>query len=154
MFKSSFFSAALLVCLLPALYPPAGAQTSTNSSSSCENFRDLENSLFSNETNIIALSLTFFPLEDNSPEFVQVTYDFGEGIDQQVWYWSVQTSHFLHPFEVLQFLSLFFNKPEPYYSGSLNISLSPGCADAGFLPGKSEREKPKLQLLTQRVSDS
>lgn len=157
MSKLSLYRATTsIVCFFCTLYLPADAQSGDNSSSnasSCENFNDLQKSLLNNETNRIALSITFFPLEDNPPEFIEVTYDFGAGIEPQVWYWSARTSHFLHPFEVLQFLSLFFNKPEPYYTGSLNIALSPECADAGLLPDtKLHTNRSKLQLLTQRVS--
>ena len=151
-------SAVTIAWLLCSMLSPTVAQVDNNSStnvSTCETFKDLQDSLISNETNKIALSITFFPLEDNPPEFVKVTYNFGEGIESQVWYWSSRSSHFLHPFEVFQFLSLFFNKPEPYYTGSLTISLRPECADAGLLPDtKQHKDRSKLQLLTQRVCKS
>ena len=153
MSKQFFSSAVLLVCLLSL---PAGAQSgicteSSNNASSCDTFCDLENALLNNETNKIALSVTFFPLEDNPPEFVKVTYDFGEGKDAQVWYWSEKTSNFIHPFEILHFLSLFFNKPAPYYTGNVRVTMDPDCPAAGLLPNKGV---PQLQLLTQRVSNS
>ena len=156
MSKPSYSSLVLLlICLLCTFTLPAGAQSgngteSPNNASSCDNFRDLEKALLENDTNKLALSVTFFPLESNTPEFVKVTYDFGEERDAQVWYWCSRTSNFIHPFEVLQFLSLFFNKPEPYYTGNVRVSMNPDCADAGLLPNKGV---PQLQLLTQRVSD-
>ena len=137
-------AAAVIVCLLCGLH--LQGVTANQSDNSCNNFTVLEKSLFESVENKIQLSVTFFPLQDNSPEFVQVTYNFGNN-DTQVWFWSGQTSHFLHPFEVFQFMSLFFGKPEPYYTGTLSLQLSPDCADPGILPNGNSR----LQLLTQRV---
>ena len=114
---------------------------------SCKTFDALTDLLLKSETNKLALSLTFFPLQDNPPEFVRVTYDFGNNTEQ--WFWSAQTSHFLHPFAVFQFMSLLFSKPESYYSDNVIITLPSECAEAGDLP---KNEKPRLQLLTQRVS--
>ena len=143
----------LSVCLLCSFHLQAVAENSTvidstEQGSLCKKFEDLENALLCNETNKIALSLTFFPLEDNPPEFVRITYDFGNSA-QHVWFWSARSSHFLHPFEVFQFMSLLFSKPEPYYTGNLNVTLPPECANiTSLLPNG----KPRLQLLTQRVS--
>ena len=115
---------------------------------SCLCYCELEESLLATEENTVELTSTFFPAEDNPPEFVTVLYRFNDTnntIDPQTWYWSAQTSHFLHPFEVFQFLSLFFGKPEPYYTGRLDITLKAECADL------SSTDIEKLQLLTQRV---
>ena len=111
----------------------------------CLCYNELERSLFSTDQNRINLSTTFFPLEENQPEFVTVKYDFTDTNVTQVWFWSAVTSHFLHPFEVFQFFSLFFGKPEPYYRGNLNIALNANCANLSSTD-------IKLQLLTQRVS--
>jgi hypothetical protein len=112
----------------------------------CKCYSELESSLFATEENKINLSTAFFPLEDNPPEFVIVKYYFnGTNVDPQVWFWSTVASHFLHPFEVFQFLSLFFSKPEPYYSGNLTITLNAECANL-------QSTDIKLHLLTQRVS--
>ena len=81
----------------------------------CLCYSELESSLLTTENNRISLSTVFFPLEDNQPEFVMIRYSFNGSNKTQVWFWSTQMSHFLHPFEVFQFLSLFFTKPEPYY---------------------------------------
>ena len=134
--------------------------TAAATTSTCENrcqqpfgnclcYCELEESLLATEENTLNLTKTFFPPEDNPPEFVTVTYHFNDTngtIGPQTWYWSAQTSHFLHPFEVFQFLSLFFSKPEPYYTGSLDITVKVECADL------SSSDIEKLQLLTQRVS--
>ena len=101
--------------------------------------------MLATENNRISLSMVFFPLEDNQPEFVTIRYSFNGSNKIQVWFWSTQMSHFLHPFEVFQFLSFFFTKPEPYYTGSLDIMLKAECANLSSTD-------VKLQLLTQRVS--
>lgn len=111
----------------------------------CLCYNELETSLFSTDKNRIALSVTFFPLEDNPPEFVTIKYSFADTNESQIWFWSAVTSHFLHPFEVFQFFSLFFGKPEPYYTGTLEITLKAECANLSSTD-------TKLQLLTQRVS--
>ena len=111
----------------------------------CLCYCELEDSLLGTENNRINLTTTYFPPEDNQPEFVAVRYHFIDSDETQVWYWSAQTSHFLHPFEVFQFLSLFFSKPEPYYSSSLDVTLKAECANLSSTDNK-------LQLLTQRVS--
>ena len=111
----------------------------------CLCYHELEDSLLATENNRIYLSMAFFPLEDNQPEFVTVRYSFDDSNTTQLWFWSTQMSHFLHPFEVFQFLSLFFTKPEPYYTGNLDIVLKAECANLSSTD-------VKLQLLTQRVS--
>ena len=111
----------------------------------CLCYSELESSLLATENNRISLSTVFFPLEDNQPEFVTIRYSFNSSNKTQVWFWSTQMSHFLHPFEVFQFLSLFFTKPEPYYTGSTDIMLKAECANLSSTD-------VKLQLLTQRVS--
>ena len=111
----------------------------------CLCYCELEESLLRTETNRISLTTTYFPPEDNPPEFVTVSYHFIDSEKTQVWFWSAQTSHFLHPFGVFQFLSLFFSKPEPYYTSSLDITLNAECANLSSTDNK-------LRLLTQRVS--
>lgn len=115
-------------------------------SQSCLCYRNLERALFATERNRVNLKKTFFPPEDNSPEFVQVTYHFKNSSVTSVWFWSAKTSYFLHPFLVFQFMSLFFNKPQPYYTGSLDVTLETECM-ANLSP-----DTTNLQLLTQRVS--
>ena len=99
--------------------------------------------------NVYLLSRTFFPPVKNSPEFVNVTYNFTETAENQTWYWSESISSFIHPPEVLQFMSLFFTKPHHFFSGEVQLTLGPvnemsisHCA----------QDLEKMQLLTQRVS--
>ena len=118
------------------------------SANSCKSFKGLEKSLFENESNTLSLSTTFYPLEVNPPEFVKVTYHFSGTGKSQEWFWSLHTSHFLHPLGTFQFMSLLFSKTEVYYVQELDLILKAECRDAGTLPSG----EPKLQLLTQRVS--
>ena len=143
MSKLAAFCVVLLLCL---------TESSTSNNVSCESsegmclcYNELEKSLFATDKNRIDLSTTFFPLEDNPPEFVTVKYSFTDTNKTQFWFWSAVTSHFLHPFEVFQFSSLFFGKPEPYYTGTLEIMLKTECENLSSTD-------IKLQFLTQRVS--
>lgn len=115
-------------------------------SQSCLCYSNLEDALFATEKNRINRKKTFFPPEDNLPEFVHVTYHFKNSSNTSVWFWSKKTSYFLHPFLVFQFMSLFFSKPEPYYTGSLDVTLETECM-VNLSP-----DTTNLQLLTQRVS--
>ena len=115
---------------------------------SCLCYCELEESLLATEENTLELTRKFFPPEENPPEFVTVFYYFSDTnriFGPHKWYWSAQTSYFLHPFEVFQFSSLFFGKPEPYYTQSLTITLKAECADL------SSKDFTKIELLTQRV---
>ena len=155
-FSTSLMVSNLAICLAVLLLfschhvAMAVAESSENTvcqfpKGMCLCYSELESSLFSTEQNKISLSTAFFPLEDNQPEFVTVHYNFNDTNEEQVWFWSAVTSHFLHPFEVFQFSSLFFGRPEPYYRGSLKITLKAECANLSSTD-------IKLQLLTQRVS--
>lgn len=104
----------------------------------------LAKAVINDQTNLYELSRAFFPPEANSPEFVAVSY-FLNGIENQSWYWSTFTSSFIHPPEVIQFMSLFFAKPHNYYKGQVRIDIPKevaGCVN----------DLPMMQLLTQRVS--
>ena len=108
----------------------------------------LAKALIDNDENVFQLTRTFFPPTANSPEFVDVTYNFTETLETQTWYWSVSTSNFIHPQEVLQFMSLYFTKAYDFFSGDLKLTLSlmsntsiPECA----------QDLEKMQLLTQHV---
>ena len=75
----------------------------------CLCYCELEDSLLATEQNTLDLTSTFFPPEANPPEFVTVVYSFlytngTKATGDKKWYWSAQTSHSLHPFEVFQFL--------------------------------------------------
>ena len=121
-----------------------GCDNSTQRSCLC--YGVLEESLLATEKNRVNLMKTFFPPEANSPEFVKVTYHFEDSSNTSVWFWSTKTSHFLHPFEVFQFMSLLFSKPEPYYTGMLEVTLKTECMV------NVELDKSNLQLPTHRVS--
>ena len=144
--KLAAFCVVLLLCL---------TESSSSNNVSCEFppgmclcYNELEKSLFATDENRLNMTTIFFPLEDNPPEFVVVKYHFKHTSESnaKIWFWSAFTSHFLHPFEVFQFSSLFFGKPEPYYRPrrNLNITLDAECANLS-------REDIKLELLTQRV---
>ena len=142
----------ILVYLLSCyMYHLAGGTTTDlgcdKPEGSCLCYYELENSLLATEYNRLNLTTTFFPPEANPPEFVAVKYYFenSSATHDQLWFWSAQTSHFIHPFQMFQFLSLFFSKPEPYYSGTVEIILKRECA-------KLSTKDMHLQLLTQRVS--
>ena len=110
----------------------------------------LENSLIETDENTHNLSRAFFPPVDNPPEFVQVNYAFSETAKTQSWCWSVTTSSFIHPPELLQFMSLFFAKPYIFYYGSVEVVLT--STNSGTVTGCAD-DLSKMQLLTQRVSD-
>ena len=112
------------------------------------NFATLAKSLISDD-NLYELSRTFFPPVKNSPEFVEVIYNFTETSVTQTWYWSVSTSSFIHPPEVLQFMSLFFTKPHKFFSGNIQLVLAP--VD-NLSVSECAKDLEKMQLLTQRVS--
>ena len=150
----------VLMHLLSFFYEVSmAANTSTcenrcgSQSRSCLCYCKLEESLLATDENTFELTRKFFPPEENPPEFVTVLYHFndtnGRGMfGPHKWYWSAQTSYFLHPFEVFQFSSLFFGKPEPYYTQSLTITLKAECEDL------ISEDFTKIELLTQRVSVS
>ena len=113
------------------------------------NFSTLAKSLIKDEENMYQLSRVFFPPVANSPEFVTVEYFFNETLETQTWYWSTYISSFIHPPEVMQFMSLFFTKAHNFFKGEVQVSLAPvgnmsvsGCA----------KDLERMQLLTQRVS--
>lgn len=108
------------------------------------NYVALAEAVVINTTNLYELSRAFFPPAANAPEFVAVNY-FLNGTENQTWYWSTFTSSFIHPPEVIQFMSLFFAKPHSYYKGEIRIIIPDevaGCVT----------DLQKMQLLTQRVS--
>ena len=112
-------------------------------------YKDLENSLLNTEENLYQLSRAFFPPVQNPPEFVTVSYYFPELDQTKVWYWSVFTSSFIHPPEVLQFISLFFTKPHYFYNGTVQLILNDTALERA---GNCADDLLSMQLLTQRVS--
>ena len=106
----------------------------------------LKKELLSKDDNVYNLSLTFFPPDTNPPEFVNITYFFvdnGVTRETQTWYWIEQSSYFLFPPNSFQFLSLFFGKPEQYYTQDVTVTLNASeCSGVA---------KEHMILLTQRV---
>ena len=127
--------------LLAALILLYSAQTDAQE---C-NYEDLVTSLLQTKDNQYQLSRTFFPPVKNPPEFVKVSYNFSESGDTQEWYWSMSTSSFIHPPEILQFTSLFFAKPHQFYDSRVYILLFNSTMT------ECTTDYEKLQFLTQRV---
>ena len=109
-------------------------------------YAELVRAVLGNDDNIFSLNKAFFSPRTNPAEFVVITYHFkNESMDKsEVWFWTEQSSYLLHPLHTFQFLSLFFGKPEAFYTQEANIILNAtdcwGVDDA------------HLELLTQRVS--
>lgn len=101
----------------------------------------LKQSLLERDDNIRNLSNAFYPPKANIPEFVTVTYKFGNNIEPKIWYWSHDSSYLFFQLTTFQFLSLFFSKPAALFSQSVDLTLNESCANSS-----------DLQLLTQRVS--
>ena len=107
----------------------------------------LAQSLFHSDENVFNLSQAFFPPDTNTPEFVVVRYHFkSESMAEEVevWFWAASASYFLYPLTTFQFLSLFFGKPEAYWTGEVDVTLNA----TECLGAKWEH----LLMLTQRVS--
>ena len=104
----------------------------------------LKQSLLKRDDNVRRLSQTFFPPRDNQPEFVQVTYKFGDYItNNSFWFWTHDSPYLFFPIEIFQYLSLFFGKPASLFSKSVNLTLDEECMEA---------QHEMMLLLTQRVS--
>ena len=75
-----------------------------------------------------------------------LTYHFkNESIDEPAtWFWTAQSSYFLHPLHTFQYLSLFFGKPEAFYIQQADVTLN--ATDCWGV------DDTHLELLTQRVS--
>ncbi len=103
----------------------------------------LKQSLLGRDDNIRNLSNTFYPPKANIPEFVTVTYKFGNNttIEPKFWYWSHDSSYLFFQLTTFQFLSLFFSKPAALFSQKVTLTLNESCVDSS-----------DFQLLTQRVS--
>ena len=102
--------------------------------------------LFQGDENVFNLSQAFFPPDTNTPEFVVVRYHFkNASIDTvETWFWGASASYFIYPLATFQFLSLFFGKPEAYWTAEVDVTLN-----------ATECEGVRMQhltMLTQRVS--
>ena len=109
-------------------------------------YAELVRAVLENDDNIFSLSKAFFPPRTNPAEFVAVTYHFqNESMDEpSVWFWTEQSSYLLHPLHTFQFLSLFFGKPEAFYTQEADVTLN--ATDCWGV------DDTHLELLTQRVS--
>ena len=106
----------------------------------------LAQSLFKSDENMFNLSQAFFPPDTNTPEFVVVRYHFrNDSHDElEVWFWAASASYFLYPLATFQFLSLFFGKPEAFWTAETDVTLN--ATECHGLKRKH------LTMLTQRVS--
>lgn len=105
----------------------------------------LKQSLLSRDDNVQSLSQAFFPPEHNQPELVEVTYYFGDNMnDSQVWFWTRDSSYLIFPPEEFQYLSLFFGKPAVFFTQKTILYLDEECSGV---------DSEILRLLTQRVSE-
>ena len=123
----------------------------------CENdtctkcYKTLATELLQNADNYIALQNTFFPPDDNGPDFVIVTYIYDINstqtniLNNSVWFWSSSAYFFYHPLRVFQFTSLGFSDPS-LQQRSTSLHLPATCYDS-----KGNRSD-NMKLLTQRVS--
>ena len=102
----------------------------------------LVKNVMDNGENVYNLSRAFFPPTEEEPVFVTVNYNF-EGGGHQRWYWTSQTSTFLHPLEEFQFFSLFFGDFSSR-AKTVNITLPNEC--------NNDTDERYFELLTQRVS--
>ena len=108
----------------------------------------LAQSLFKSDENMFNLSEAFFPPSTNTPEFVVVRYHFQNDSyhEVKVWFWAASASYFLYPLATFQFLSLFFGKPEAYWTAEVDVILN--ATECLGVKGRH------LTMLTQRVSSN
>ena len=121
----------------------------------CENdtctkcYKTLATELVQNADNYIALQNTFFPPDNNGPDFVIVTYNYTYNLSEpatqmltnQIWFWSSSAYFFYHPLRVFQCTSLGFSDPS---LRQRNVTL--------YLPATCY-ENNNMKLLTQRVCE-
>jgi hypothetical protein len=109
-------------------------------------YAELVRAVFGNDDNVFSLNKAFFPTRTNPAEFIVITYRFkNESMDKSVvWFWTAQSSYLLHPLHTFQFLSLFFGKPEAFYTQEADVTLN--ATDCSGV------DDTHLELLTQRVS--
>ena len=115
-------------------------------------YKTLATELLKNDTNYINLQNTFFPSDNNGPDFVIVTYVYTSSDSSyhvstsHTWFWSSSAYFFYHPLRVFQYTSLGFSDPSLKQS-NIKLYLPASCYDNG-----SETYYNYMQLLTQRVS--
>lgn len=108
----------------------------------------LKQSLLKRDDNVFSLSDTFYPPSSNPPEFVKITYTFENSQNESIWYWTDKSSYLYLPINTFQFLSLFFGKPETFFTGNVELTLDFECKVAN----EDSEHKEHFKLLTQRVS--
>ena len=147
------FILLLLSTIILALSPCTGSATNNFIFGECSPGKDscrdcyisLAQHLFQSDENVFNLSETFFPVDTNTPVFVVVRYHFRNASYEraQTWFWGASASYFQYPVTTFQFLSLFFGKPEEFWTSEVDITLN-----------ATECEGVKIEhltLLTQRV---
>ncbi len=121
-----------------------GSECEVNKTGCKDCYIVLKESLLKRDENVRNLSEIFFPPQANLPEFVEITYIFGDDSNnKQVWYWTHESSYLFFPMETFQYLSLFFGKPAAFFSQKVNLTLDAECSEANY---------KIMRLLTQRVS--
>ena len=128
----------ILLVVLTCLLHRAAADCSHEGQRCDQCFQRLANYLINTSDNKYNLRRAFYPLEEASPVFMTVTYQYIDtnssnfsniSTSNQKWYWSDGAFYFFQPLGVFQFTSLFFGNPG-LRSGELNISLPAECASA------------------------
>ena len=115
---------------------------------SCQEcYQTLVKCLLGSDENVVNLSRAFYPPETNPAEFIAVTYQFGnettgelDGVE--TWFWATSGAYFLYPLHVYSYMSLLFDKPEPYFAQTARVTLNASCMGA---------QREHMILLTHRV---
>lgn len=112
-----------------------------------ECYLTLAKSLLGNDDNIFNLSSVFTTGDHDDPSFVIVNYQFQfeNGSKDETWIWAERRTYFLYPPRVLQYISLFFGNPKPYYQDNVYLSLN-GTECFGV-------DDKYMRHLTQRVGN-
>ena len=108
-------------------------------------YAELVRAVLGNDDNVFSLNKAFFPPRTNPAEFVAIRYHFKNETMNELatWFWTEQSSYFLHPLHTFQYLSLFFGKPEVFYTQEADVTLN--ATDCWGV------DDSHLELLTQRV---
>ena len=115
---------------------------------SCQEcYQTLVKYLLGSDENVVNLSMAFYPPETNPSQFIAVTYQYenettGEVNGTETWFWATSGTYFLHPLHVFTYISLFFEKPEPYFARTAHVTLKASCREA---------RREHMILLTHRV---
>ena len=127
-------SIVALVCLLAVVnaisttdLPFGSCSVGMENCSQC--YFALKKSLLSKDDNIRNLSLAFYPPRAAIPEFVTVLYKFKDLPDEedQLWFWTHDSSYLFFPLKTFQYLSLFFGKLEKQVSQKVILTLDAEC---------------------------